>query len=199
MAEIKSTMELVLERAAQMGKATSEEIEQDAAKKNGMQLVAAFLDGKEESPSKLLAEQEPALQMAIRQGMAETLLRNLFLPRDEQARERTELATRGLLDLAGGAGDIVTICQEMQHIIGQYRGHREQLRGQLEEQMRMQYEQAMAQQMGGQEPAEGMNIDPTTLPKFQEEWARLEAELDSQYNQALGQHREQLKQRIGII
>ena len=196
MAEIKSTMELVLERAAQMGKATSEEVEQDAAKKTGMQLAAAFLDGKEESPSKLLAEQEPARQMAIRLGMAETLLRNLFLPRDEHAQERTERATRGLLDLAGGAGDIVSICQEMQHIIGQYRQHREQLRGQLEEQMRMQYEQAMAQQTGGQ--AAGMNIDPTTQPKFLEEWARVEAELDSQYNQALNQHREQLKQRIGI-
>ncbi|HEB68932.1 MAG TPA: hypothetical protein ENI88_04850 [Desulfobulbus sp.] len=196
MAEIKSTMELVLERAARMGKATSEEIEQDAAKKEGMHLVAAFLDGKGEAPSKLLAEQEPARQAAIRQGMAETLLRNLFLPRDEQAQERTEQAARGLLDLGGGAGDIASICQDMQHIIGQYRQHREQLRGQLEEQVRMQYEQAMAQQMGGQ--TEGLNIDPTMQPKFKEEWARLEAELDSQYNQALNQHREQLKQRLGI-
>lgn len=189
-------MELVLERAARMGKATSEEIEQDAAKKTGMQFVAAFLAGKEESLSKLLAEQEPARQVGIRQGMAETLLRNLFLPRDEHAQERTELATRGLLDLADGAGDIVTICQEMQHIIGQYRGHREQLRSQLEEQMRMQYEQAMAQQMGGAQQPEGM--DPTTQSKFQEELARAVAELDSQYNQALNQHREQLKQRLGI-
>jgi CubicO group peptidase (beta-lactamase class C family) len=200
MAEIKSTMELVMERAARMGKATSEEMEQDIAKKQGMQLIAAFLDDKEESPespTKILARQEPARQTAIRQGMAETLLRNLFLPRDEQAQERTELATKGLLDLAAGAGDIVTICQEMQHIIGQYRQHREQLRGQLEEQMRMQYEQVMAQQAGGQ--TEGMNIDPTTQPKFQEEWAKLEAELDAQYNQALAQHREQLKQRMGVV
>ena len=196
MAEIKSTMELVMERAARMGKATSDEIEQDAAKKQGMQLIAAFLTDKEDSPTKILDQQEPARQTAIRQGMIETLLRNLFLPRDEQAQERTEQATRGLLDLAGGAGDIVTICQEMQHIIGQYRQHREQLRGQLEEQMRMQYEQAISQQMGGR--AEGMDIDPTTQPKFQEEWAKLEAELDAQYNQALTQHREQLKQRMGI-
>lgn len=194
MAEIKSTMELVLERAAQMGKATSAEIEQDEAKKTGMQLIAAFLEGKEESPSKLLADQEPTKQTAIRLGMAETLLRNLFLPRDEHAQERTELATRGLLDISGGAGDVVSICQDMQHIIGQYRQHREQLHGQLEEQVRMQYEQAVAQQMGGQ--AEGLNIDPTMQPKFKEEWARVEAELDSQYNQALNQHREQLKQRL---
>ncbi len=196
MAEIKSTMELVLERAARMGKATSEEIEQDEAKKEGMQLVVPYLDDKGDPPSKLLAKQEPARQTAIRKGMAETLLRNLFLPRDEHAQERTEQAARGLLDLAGGADDIVSICQDMQHIIGQYRQHREQLRGQLEDQIRMQYEQAMAQQMGGQ--TDGLNIDPTMQPKFKEEWARVEAELDAQYNQALNQHREQLKQRLGV-
>lgn len=196
MAEIKSTMELVLERAARMGKATSEEIEQDEAKKIGMQLIAAFLDGKGDGPAQVLAEQEPARQTAIRLGMLDILLRNLFLPRDEQAQKRTEQAARALIDLAGGAGDIASICQEMQHIIGQYRQHREQLRGQLEEQMRMQYEQLLAQQMGAQ--ADGLKIDPTTQPKFKEEWGRIEAELDSQYNQALNQHRQQLKQRLGM-
>jgi len=196
MAEIKSTMELVLERAARMGKASSEEIANDEAKKTGMQLIAAYLEGKGDSPSDLLGRQDSQQQQAVRRGMAEALLRNIFLPRDEHARERTEQATRGLLDLAGGAGDIVSICQEMQHVIGQYQQHREQLKSQLEEQMRMQYEQLLAQQMGGQ--AEGMQIDPTTQPKFQEEWGRVEAELDGQYNQALAQYKEQLQQRLGL-
>ncbi|HHL33567.1 MAG TPA: hypothetical protein ENJ30_04305 [Desulfobulbaceae bacterium] len=196
MAEIKSTMELVLERAARMGKASSEEIANDEAKKTGMQLIAAYLEGKGDSPSQLLSRQDPQQQQAVRRGMAEALLRNIFLPRDEHARERTEQATRGLLDLAGGAGDIVSICQEMQHVIGQYQQHREQLKSRLEEQMRMQYEQLLAQQMGGQ--AEGMQIDPTTQPKFQEEWARVEAELDDQYNQALAQYKEQLQQRLAL-
>lgn len=196
MAEIKSTMELVMERAARMGKASSKEIAEDEAQKEGMRFVAAFLDGKGNAPAAILAELDPARQAAIRTGMLQSLLRNIFLPRDEHARERTELATRAVLDLAGGAGDIGAICQDMQHIIGQYGQHREQLRGQLEEQVRMQYEQVLAQQMGGQ--AEGLNIDPTMQPKFREEWARVEAELDSQYNQALNQHREQLKQRLGI-
>ena len=196
MAEIKSTMELVLERAARMGKASSEEIANDEAKKTGMQLIAAYLEGKGDSPSQLLSRQDPQQQQAVRRGMVEALLRNIFLPRDDHARKRTEQATRGLLDLAGGAGDIVSICQEMQHVIGQYQQHREQLKSRLEEQMRMQYEQLLAQQMGGQ--AEGMQIDPTTQPKFQEEWARVEAELDGQYNQALAQYKEQLQQRLGL-
>ena len=196
MAEIKSTMELVLERAARMGKASSEEIANDEAKKTGMQLIAAYLKGKGDSPLQLLSRQDPQQQQAVRRGMVEALLRNIFLPRDDHARKRTEQATRGLLDLAGGAGDIASICQEMQHVIGQYQQHRDQLKSQLEEQMRMQYEQLLAQQMGGQ--AEGMQIDPTTQPKFQEEWARVEAELDDQYNQALAQYREHLQQRLAL-
>ncbi|HHD56474.1 MAG TPA: hypothetical protein ENK89_02200 [Desulfobulbaceae bacterium] len=196
MAEIKSTMELVLERAARMGKASSKDLANDEAKKTGMQLIAAYLDGKGDSPSQLLSKQDPQQQAAVRRGMAEALLRNIFLPRDEHAQERTEQATRGFIDLAGGAGDIISICQEMQHVIGQYLQHRDQLKSQLEEQMRMQYEQLLAQQMGGQ--AEGMQIDPTTQPKFQEEWRRVEAELDGQYNQALAQYKEQLQQRLGL-
>ena len=194
MAEIKSTMELVLERAARMGKASSEEIANDEAKKTGMQLIAAYLEGKGDSPLEILGRQDPQQQQAVRRGMVEALLRNIFLPRDEHARKRTEQATRGCIDLAAGAGDIVSICQEMQHVIGQYQQHRDQLKSQLEEQMRMQYEQLLAQQIGGQ--AEGMQIDPTSQPKFQEEWARVEAELDDQYNQALAQYREHLQQRL---
>ncbi len=196
MAEIKSTMELVLERAARMGKASSEEIANDEAKKTGMQLIAAYLEGKGDSPLQLLNKQDQQQQAAVRRGMVEALLRNIFLPRDDHARKRTEQATRGLLDLAGGAGDIASICQEMQHVIGQYQQHRDQLKSQLEEQMRMQYEQLLAQQMGGQ--AEGMQIDPTTQPKFQEEWARVEAELDDQYNQSLAQYKEQLQHRLAL-
>jgi hypothetical protein len=198
MAEIKSTMELVLERAARMGTASSDDIEKEEAKKKGMRLAAAFLDGKGEALAQVLAAQPPAGQEAVRAGMAEGLLRNLFLPRDEHAIARTEQAARGLIDLAGGAGDIVTMCQELQHVIGQYQQHREQLKGQLEEQLRMQMEQAMAaQQMGGGR-MDGLGQENSVQAKVQEEWARLEGELDGQYNQALDQYKEQIRLRLGL-
>jgi hypothetical protein len=197
MAEIKSTMELVLERAARMGTASSDDIEKEEAKKEGMRLAAAYLDGKGEPLAQALAAQPPERQEAVRAGMVEGLLRNLFLPRDEHALKRTEQAARGLIDLAGGAGDIVTMCQELQHVIGQYQQHREQLKSQLEEQLRAQIEQALAaQQMGGQ--ADGLGLEASVQAKIQEEWARLEGELDSQYNQALEQYKDQIRLRLGV-
>lgn len=197
MAEIKSTMELVMERAARMGKASEEEIEREELRREGMRLAAGFLDKGGDSPAQLLAGQDPARQEGIRQGMADVLLRNIFLPRDDQGEQRSRQAAQALIELAGGAGDIGSICQEMLHIGAQYQQHRKQLKDQLEGQVRMQLEQALAQQMGGRD-TEGLDLEPTVQAKIREEWARVEAELDSQYNQALDQHRDLLRQRLGL-
>ncbi len=194
MAEIRSTMDLVMERAARMGRATSEELARDEARKKGMHLAAEYLDGKGGSLAEILADQPAGEQMAIRSGMLEALLRNIILPRDDMARQRSEKATRGILELGGGAGDLEAICREMQHIGGQYGQHRQQLRQQLEEQVRMQYEQMLAQQP--ELARQDIRIDPTLQPKFQEEWSRVKAELDDQYNQVLEQHKDLLRQRL---
>ena len=196
MAEIKSTMDLVMERAARIGKASSEDLQKDDARKKGMQQTAEYLDGNLTSLVEKLKSEKKEVQEAVRMGMAESLLRNIILPRDEMQQERAAKASRGIIDLAGGAGDVATICQELQQILKGYTQHREELRGQLEEQIKMQYQQLLAQQAGtnGSE----MNIDPAMQPKFHEEWSRIEVELTTRYNEALEQHKAQLKQRLGM-
>jgi hypothetical protein len=59
----------------------------------------------------------------------------------------------------------------------------------------MQIEQMLAQKGVS---AEGMNIDPTTEPQFQEEWTRIQGELNGQYENALSQYIDQMKMRLGI-
>lgn len=196
MAEIKSTMELVMERAARMGKATREEMQQEEAEKKGMQLTAAYLNQAIDSLTQALNDQEAGGQTAVRLGMLTSLLHNIFLARDEEGVKRIELSLAGILELGGGAGDLEAMCREMQKITSQYSQHREQLYQQLTDQMRVHFEQMLAQQPGGR--PEGLTIDPTTQPKFQEEWAKVEGELDGQYGQALDQYKTQLKQRLGI-
>jgi hypothetical protein len=195
MAEIRSTMDLVLERAARMGKASAEELEQEDTRKQGMKLAAEFLDNKIDNLMNSLSELPGEKQMAVRQGMVEVLLRNIFLPRGETAKERTDKAAKGIIELGGGAGDLSSICAEMQHILGQYNQHREQLKTQLEEQVRVQYEQLLAQQGNGMQ-GNSMNPELALQAKVKEEWARLETELSDQYNQALEQHKSTLKERL---
>lgn len=195
MAEIKSTMELVMERAAGFGKATTEDLQHEEAQKKGMRLTAEYLDNTLAGLMDTLLSMDKTKQTAVRIGMVESLLRNIFLPRDNIQQKRAEKAADGLTELAGGAGDISVICQELKQIIGGYMQHREELRGQFEEQMKMQYQQALAQQ--GIEGSE-VNIDLTAQPKYQEEWGNIEVELNSRYNEALEQHKLNLKQSMGV-
>jgi hypothetical protein len=195
MAEIKSTMDLVMERAARMGKASADELSREETRKEGMKLAAEFLDGKLDNLMTSLSKLPAEKQMAARQGMIDVLLRNIFLPRDETAKERTDKAAAGIVDLGGGAGDLSSICAEMQHILGQYNQHREQLKEQLEEQVKIQYEQLLAQQGGGM-GGDSTSPELALQAKIKEEWTRLEGELSDQYNQALEQHKTTLRDRL---
>jgi hypothetical protein len=195
MAEIKSTLELVLERAARMGRATDDELQQEDERKQGMKMAADFLDGRSDDLMAALAELPAEQQMEIRRGMVETLLRNIFLHRDDTGRERTERAGSGIIALSGNDGELSAVCSEMEHILGQYNQHREQLKQQLEEQIRMQYEQMMAQQQGGA-GGDTMAMERTLAAKVGEEWAKVEAELSGQYTQALEQHKATIRVRL---
>lgn len=195
MTEIKSTMDLVMERAAQMGKASHEDLAQDSSRKQGMKLAADFLDSKIDNLMTALTELPADQQITARRGMVEVLLRNIFLPRDETAKERTDRAAQGVVELGGGAGDLSSICAEMQHILGQYNQHREQLKKQLEDQVQEQYEQLLAQQQSGM-PGGAANPELALQAKIKEEWSRLETELSDQYNQALEQHKMTLTERL---
>ncbi|MDH3346891.1 MAG: hypothetical protein OEM02_02145 [Desulfobulbaceae bacterium] len=197
MAEIKSTLELVLERAARMGKASQKDMESEEAEKKGMRFAAEFLDKKSDDITALLDTEQGEIQMKCRSGMVTGLIRNIYLARDEIQRERIKRALQGITDLSGQGGDIAAICGELENIIGQYEQHRQQVREQVENQFRMQVEQLLAQQ-GAQSQGNSADIDPTMHPKFAEEWTRVEGDLNSQYNTVLEQHKSQLKLRFGI-
>ncbi|PIE58138.1 MAG: hypothetical protein CSA33_04290 [Desulfobulbus propionicus] len=202
MAEIRSTMDLVMERAARMGKASSEELSTASSSKQGMLAAAEFLNGRTDSgappaPLSETLEQYPqADQTVIRKGMLETLLRNIFIPRDAAAQERIARALDGILSLGGGAGEIKAICDKLQSLTSQYTTQREQYREQLKQQIQMQIEQVLAQKGLS---SKGLNIDPTMEPQFQEEWSRIEGELNSQYERTLQQYRAHLKQGLEVV
>jgi len=194
MAGIKSTMDLVMERAARMGMATPDEMQHEDNLKKGMQYTAEYLNGTQTSLIEILDGHEQTRQTAIRKGMLASLLRNLFLPRDEDGSKRIQRAVQGIVELNKGANDIAALCQELQTITSQYDQHRKQLYEQLKEQMRMQIEQLL---MRKGMKADGMQFDPTTEPQFKEQWARLEMDLEGQYGQALEQFKAQLKDWTG--
>ncbi len=193
MAEIKSTLEKVMERAAAMGHATQEEIAADEKVKDGMRMGADYLQGTEAGFSDVLEPTESSV--LVKRGLVQVLLRNIMLPRDED-RQRAERAMQGLLELGKGSADLLSIFKDMKGILDHYLQHKKEIRQQVEDAFRQQMEQALAQQTG--QAGLGMKLDPAMHPKFQEEWSRVKVDLDTQYNQALDQHKSLVAQRFSV-
>jgi hypothetical protein len=194
MAEIQSTMEKVLERAAKMAAGAGEQETTEDLEKLGMRMAAAFLSEKDKSLVEDLLKQPADRQMAIRAGMAKTLLRNIVLPRDKELVESGKKALQGLLDLGQSAGELATICAEIQQLLGSYNQHKEQLKQQLENAIRTQLEQKMSHQKG--KVSGQVTMNPAMHPQYQEEWSRMLTDLNSQYNLALDQRKKMIQQRL---
>jgi len=194
MAEIKSTLEKVLERAATMGHATREEMTAEERVKDGMRMGADYLRGKEIDFSDTL--ESTTGSALVKRGLVQALLRNITLPRDDDGQQRAERAMQGLLALGKGSGDFLSIFKDMKGILDHYQQHKKEVRQQVVDAFRQQMEQALAQQTG--QAGLGTKVDPTMHPKFQEEWSRVKSDMDTQYNQALDQYKDLVAQRFSV-
>jgi hypothetical protein len=193
MAEIKSTLEKVLERAASMGRASQAELQAEEQGKKGMRLAADYLQGQELNFSEVMDETQGTGR--IKRALVQVFLRNISLPRNGDL-SRAERAMQGLLEMARGSGDLISVFRDMKGILDHYQKQLKDVRQQLEEAFRQQLEQAMNQQTG--QPGLGLKINPALHPKFQEEWSRIKSDLDDQYNKALQQHKELIAQRFSV-
>jgi len=195
MAEIKSTLEMVMERAARMTAEAADAPQNDDAERRGMRIAASLLNGETIDLMSYLKEQPSGEQMSVRSGMIRTFLRNIVLPREESISEGSLNSLAAIQTLSGSSAEISTICNELQQILNQYGQHREQVKQQLDEAIRNQLKQKLLEQ--GQTIDDKMSINPAMHPQYQEEVARMSAELNEQYNEAIEQRRDAIKQRLG--
>ncbi len=195
MAEIRSTLEMVMERAARMSQETPDETGSEESVRDGMRLAARYMRNEVEDLSGPLQEQKAEDLMNVRKGMIKTFLRNIVLPRGEE-QDDINRAFQGLLQLGQEGGDLMAIFSDMKNILDRFIEHRKQLLTQLEEafsQQMHQMEESMAQQTGM-----AVKLSPSQHPKFQEEWMRYKGELDNQYGKALDQHKKLVEQRLSL-
>lgn len=194
MAEIKSTMEMVMERAAKMGAAASADLSSEEKVKDGMRLAAAYLRDEITDLAGKLAEYPEQDRKQVQKGAVQTFLRNIVLPRDEDQQKPAEKAMQGLLEIGQAAGELLGVFGGMKKILDQYLQHKEQLKQQLEGQFAQQME--MMEQNLARQTGMAMKLEPSQHPKFQEEWQRIKTELNDQYGRALDQHKEMAEQYL---
>ncbi len=195
MAEIKSTLELVLERAAAMGRASKEDMEAEELVKEGMRLGGEYIRTEKGTLEELLSQVPLSRLPQVRKGVLATLLRNVILPKNEEQQTLAEKAIEGVMQLSGRATDLAALLKDLKQILLHYRQTREQVYKRLETEFSQQMEimeQSVARQTGVK-----VRLDASQHPKFQEQWQKVQVDLNGQYGRALEQHKALLKQRLG--
>jgi ElaB/YqjD/DUF883 family membrane-anchored ribosome-binding protein len=189
MAEIKSTMEMVLERAARMeAEGSGAELLGENRIQDGMRAGAAYM---REEEIDLLAALEACPAEArgyFIQGMAKALLRNIILPREGEQLDKAGQAMNGLVQVGRNHPELLAVFGDLTKILEQYRKHCEQLKEQLEANfahLMPQLEAVMAQRTG-----QAMKLQPSQHPKYQEELQKAMDDLNGQYGRAIDQHKQ---------
>lgn len=197
MAEIRSTLDMVLERAARMEAEAGDTPNNDEKIQGGMKTAALYMRGENID---LVADLNnyPDIDRPFGQkGLVKSFLRNIILPREEDDQAGSNRAMQGLLEVGQGVGDLLSLFSDMKSILDRYIEHKAQLKQQLEEQFAQQIE--MMEQNMAQQTGVSMKLEPAQHPKFAEEWQKLNGQLNEQYGQALTQYKEQVEQHLGII
>jgi len=184
MGEIKSTLEIALEKAEKLGKASKEELRAQELRERGQRLAARYLSPEEEVDlATEMARLSSEERLPVVRGMVEVLLRNVVLPRDEFALQEAQKALKGLETVFAAFPEVKNLTQEIERLLKQYLQHRESLYQQLKQQFEAQLsgvEEALSSQMGVR-----VKVDAELQPQFQEEWRKIRDQLDPEYQRQL--------------
>jgi hypothetical protein len=189
-AEIKSALELALEKAEQYGRASKEDLRQDKFKEQGRQWAVQYLKEEEVDLEKELAGLPPEGQASARLAMKEVFLRNVTLPKDETIDGRQIRALEGMTVSATDRKGMARAKQEIDQLLQQFLMARNSAYQQLKTQFSHtlgNYTRALEAQMRTK-----VNLEVESLPEFQQEWRKFEGQLWNQFEPVLEDRKRQM-------
>jgi hypothetical protein len=189
MAEIKSALELALEKAERIGKASPQEMQEVKWQEQARHLAADFLRGKIELEPEL-RKLPPDAQPGLAKYIKEVLLRNITLPREGLVDDANKRAQAGMLQVARDKKATQRVLQEIVQIFSSYEQVRQNALQQYKAQFSAQLDgvrKSLQAQMNRQ-----LNVDVENTPQFQEQWRAFEAQLNQQFEPLLEKHKAML-------
>ena len=192
MSEMKSAFERAMERAESLGAASEEDVKRWKYQPEGEKLAALYLRDEGDLLSQLDGYDEEARRIVV-EGAEEVLVRNLDLPRTEQAKKTNKKVMEAIKELKRDKVTLENVYTKIRRIFGHYEQEGEQQRRQAREATKQEVEAKMVQAMQqmGQAPPARMNVE--TQPQFQQEWRRVLAHLDSQYIRLLDEAKQEIR------
>ena len=192
MGDIKSAIEIAMEKAESLGKATDEERLKWKYVPEGERLAAKYI--KQDCNLVVeLSQYEENIKKYVIQGVADVLTRNINLPKSNLVKRTNKRAMDGLKIAKSDKASVENVYSKIRRIFEHYVGQGEQQRKQAYESLKAEFEarikQAIQQQLGS---FAGIRIDVERQPQFQEEWRKLLIQLDSQYARLLDEYKQEL-------
>ena len=182
MAEIKSALELALEKAERYGRASKEELTRDQYRDQGRQLAVNFLRNGLDLDA-ALAGLAAAAQPEARAAIKEVLLRNIILPRDGEMDPRMAQALEGLLLVAQDKKAMARQKAELEQILQNFL----QVRANAYQQLKARFGAGIGQMQRALEAQmrQKVRLEVEHLPQFQEEWRKFQGQLLDQFDPML--------------
>jgi len=192
MGDMKSALEIAMEKIEKLGKATDEERLKWKYVPEGEKLAVRYL----KQGCNLVVEMnryEENIRRYIIEGAADILARNINLPKDDSVRKNNRKAMDGLKNLKTDKVSVENVFSKIRYIFNHYIEQGEQQRKQAYERLKTEVEAGVQEKLQQQLVSFVANsIDVERQPQFQEEWRKIEAQLDSQYQKHLDEYKQEL-------
>jgi len=192
MGDIKSALEIAMEKVEKLEKATDEERLRWQYVPEGEKLGVRYLKEGGNLVVELGKYEEKAGGYIV-EGAMDILVRNINLPKDDLAKRNNRRAMEGLKNLKSDKVAVENVYSQLRHLFNHYMEQGEQQRKQAYETLKTEFEarvrQAVQQQLG---LLVGARIDVEKQPQFQEEWRKIQTQIDSQYYKLLDEYKQEL-------
>jgi hypothetical protein len=193
MGEMRSAWEIAMEKADKLGKASPEELNSIKFVPEGNKIASMFLlDDKMNLAAEIEKVQSGDAAKYVKKGVEEILLRNITLPHNDEDARRTKKSMDGLRIIKDDKKQLETIFGLINTLVNQYQVALQQTYGEFKKKAEM----AMQQAQQGMRPQRGdqMSVEQKIQLQIQEEWRQIHSELDTQYDNALDEHRQKIRQ-----
>jgi hypothetical protein len=192
MSEMKSAFERAMERAESLGKASEEDLRKWKYLPEGEKLAAKYLKDESDLIGELGGYDDDARQFVV-EGAQGILVNNIDLPNNEQVKKMTKKAMEAIKELKRDKVGLENVYTKLRRVLNHYEQEGEQQRRQAYEAVKndvgAQIQQAMQQQAG---PSANMKINIEAQPQFQQEWRRVQTQLDAQYLTLLEEYKQEI-------
>jgi len=189
---IKSAREIALEKIQKLGDASEQERLEWKYLPLGEALAGKYLGDDSNLLAELSQYQENMKTYVIR-GAAEVLIRNIGLPKNDAAKKKNKKAMDGLRLVKNDKVGVENIYSKVRYLFTHYDEQGEQQRRQAYQSLKAEIEarlqKAVQQQTGTVMTGK---IDVEKQPQFQQEWRKLQTQLDSAYLVHLNEYKQEL-------